>query len=462
MLSPTGEPDMTDLNRRDFLHATGKAGIASAVGLASLAKMRSARAAPANDKVVLGVIGIRGRGMGHVAGFAARNDCEIAYLCDVDSQYFPAAIRQVEQVGKRAPKTAVNMKEVLDDEAVDAVVIATPDHWHALATIWACQAGKDVYVEKPVSNNIWEGRQMVAASRRYSRVIQSGMQNRSAPYNIAARQYIKSGKLGSIHFVRVVNQKPQSNFQKVDAPRPATLDWDQWNGPAEKQSYNATMHQHWHSFWRYGGGEVTNDAIHQLDLARWVLGLHLPKTISTVGLAHSEPGEAETPDAVLTTFAFDGLTMVLEQTLYAPYMVKSDSGIRDGDLFPHWPQNGERIEIYGSDAMMILGRHGCGWQVFGRQQNRQPVVLDQMYGRFPDKWHHENFINCIRDRATPNAPIEEGHKSALMCHAANISYRVGNQQLELNVETEQFADNPAANDLRRYEYREPYVVPELA
>lgn len=449
------------VDRRAFLGTAGKVGLAAAAGTLSISRARSATESAATDKVVLAVIGIRGRGMGHVAGFAARPDCEIAYLCDVDSQYFPAAVSQVQQISGRTPKTIEDMRQAFDDPSVDAVVIATPDHWHALATVWACQAGKDVYVEKPVSNNIWEGRQMVAAARRNQRIVQAGMQNRSAPYNIAAKEYIRSGRLGKVEYVRVYNQKPQPNFSVSDAPAPSTLNWNLWNGPAPDQPYNATMHGHWHSFWRYGGGEITNDAVHQLDLARWALDLGYPKTISTVGRPYAQPGAAETPDTVATVLEFDKLVMTLEQTLYAPYMLKSDQEVRDGDLFPYWEQNGERIEIYGSDAMMVLGRHGCGWQVFGRQKNRQPVVIDQMYGRFPDRWHHENFINCVRSRSEPNADIEEGHRSALICHAANISYRIGNKQLELEAATERFANDSDANALLRYEYRAPFVVPEL-
>jgi predicted dehydrogenase len=449
------------IDRRKFLGSAGSAGIVAAASTLSVSRAFSAPQTTAKDKVVLAVIGLRGRGMGHVTGFAARPDCEVAYLCDVDSQYFPAAVSQVEQLSGRTPKTIENMKQAFDDPSVDAVVIATPDHWHALATIWACQAGKDVYVEKPVSNNVWEGRQMVAAARRNKRIVQAGMQNRSAPYNIAAKQYIQSGRLGNVEFVRVYNQKPQPNAQPRTSDPPATLNWDLWNGPAPNQPYNATMHWNWHSFWRYGGGEITNDAVHQLDLARWALDLGYPKTISSTGRPYHEPGAAETPDTMATVLEFDKLVMSLEQTLYAPYMLKSDAEVRNGDLFPYWWQNGERIEIYGSEAMMVLGRHGCGWQVFGRQKNRQPVVLDEMYGRFPDPWHQENFINCVRSREIPNADIEEGHRSALICHAANISYRIGNKQLELEPATERFANNGDANALLRYEYREPFVVPEL-
>jgi len=448
---------MKIVTRRRFLSDSTAAGVALTAGSLALAT-KPARAIAANEKITLAVIGIRGRGRSHIEGFAKRPDCQVAYLCDVDSQYFPACSKLVEDAGAPAPKTVEDMRRVFDDKSVDAVVIATPDHWHAPATILACQAGKDVYVEKPVSNNPWEGRQMVAAARKYDRVVQSGMQNRSAPYNIKAKEYIESGQLGTIELVRVYNQKPQDNVKKSTNLQPKTLNWDLWNGGAPDQPFNPTMYSAWHAFWRYGGGEVTNDGVHQLDLARWVLGLDLPKSIYTLGRPFATPGASETPDTVVTTFDFGKLTMVYEQSLYAPYMLKSDSEVRNGDIFPWWQHNGERIEIFGSKGQMILGRHGCGWQVFGRQSKRQPVVVAEMHGRFPDRWHHENFANSVRSRQTPVSDIEEGHKSALLCHAANISYRVGNQLLLLDPSTERFTNSDAANALFKPEYRAPYGV----
>lgn len=435
----------------------GNAGLA--LGMTSLAALdRPARAASTNETINIAVVGLRGRGRAHLQGFASRPDCRITHLCDVDSQYFGPAVEDLKVANQPTPQLVEDMRHVFDDKSVDAVVIATPDHWHALATIWACQAGKDVYVEKPVSNNCWEGRKMVQAARKHNRIVQSGMQNRSAPYVISAKEYIASGKLGRVELVRVYNQKPQGNVDLSTSPQPKSLNWDLWNGCAPSQSFNPTMYSVWRAFWRYGGGEVCNDGIHQLDIARFVLGLDLPKTIYTLGRPFSQPGEAETPDTVVTTFGFDNLTMVFEQTLYASYMLKSDPGIRDGDLFPWWQHNGERIEIFGDKGQMILGRMGGGWQVFGRQKGRKPVVLDQMHGRFPDRWHHENFITSVRSRETPVADIEEGHKTAFLCHAANISHRVGDTLLELDALNERFTNNDDANKLLRYEYRKPYEI----
>ncbi len=448
----------TRFSRRAMLAQSSAIGLTLAAG--TLTGAKPARAVSPNEKLNLAVIGIRGRGQAHVSGFAKRPDCQLSYLCDVDSQYFPAAVRVVEDAGSPPPKTVADMRRIFDDKSVDAVVNATPDHWHALATIWACQAGKDVYVEKPVSANCWEGRKMVEAARKYRRIVQSGMQSRSAPYVAKAKEYVESGKLGRIELVRVYNQKPENNVLPANTPQPSTLDWDLWNGCAPKQPFNPTMYSVWRCFWRYGGGEVANDGVHQLDLARFVLNLGLPKSIYTVGRPFATPGMAETPDTVITTFDFGTATVVYEQTLYAPYMIKGDAVNRDGDVFPWWQHNGERIEIFGTEGQMILGRLGSGWQVFGRQYQRRPVILDEMHGSYPDPWHHDNFVRSVRERSTPVADIEEGHKSALLCHAANISYRVGNELLKLDPVAERFTNSDAANQLLRYEYRSPYVISE--
>jgi len=448
---------MSSLTRRRFVTSTGSI-VAAATALTAA---RQSLGRSAGEQIVLGFIGVGGRGAQHVEKFAARKDVEIAYLCDADQNRMAAPLAKVELARQRAPKVVDDLRRVLDDRSVDAVVISTPDHWHALATIWACQAGKDVYVEKPVANGPWEGRKMVEAARKYNRIVQGGTQNRSAAYNIKAKQYIDSGKLGRIEFVRVFNQKPGANFGWLAArQQPKGLDWNLWNGPAPEQSYDPTLHQNWHAFWRYGGGEVTNDGVHQMDLARWLVGVDYPKSVHAVGRPFAEKGAAEIPDTIITTFEFPELVMTLEQTLYAPYMLKESQQVRDGDIFPYWPQNATRIEIYGSKAMMIVGRHGGGWQVLGRQKGQEPVVLDQIKGRFPDKEHHQNFLECVRSRQRPTADVEEGHISALLCHAANISYRVGNVHLMLDRKRESFTNSNEANQLLKPIQRPPFVVPE--
>lgn len=447
------------VDRRDFLAAAG----ATAIGAAATCTAGdSARAAAAGDRVRLAVVGIHGRG-GHLARkLAARGDSEVAYVCDVDQSLLAACAGEVEQIQQRAPQLASDFRRALDDKDVDAIVVATPDHWHALATVWGCQAGKDVYVEKPASHTPWEGRKMVEAARRYGRIVQVGTQNRSAPYNIAAKAYLDAGKLGSVHFVRVFNQKSWPNFPAVDdGAVPAGLDWDMWTGPAPQCPYNENFHRRWNHFWRFSGGDIINDGVHQIDLARWLVGKAYPQSVYSTGGRYAEPGACESPDTQLAVFQFEDLVMAFDLTLYTPYMIKSDQALRDSDMFPYWPQNAERIEIYGSAGLMVVGRHGCGWQVFDRPKDRQPVIAAQGNGPFPDDAHLADFLHCVRTRETPSADIEQGHRSTLLCQLANISYRLGGRKLVVDAATETLVGDQEANQLLRREYRAPWVVPEV-
>ncbi|MBL9122487.1 MAG: Gfo/Idh/MocA family oxidoreductase [Planctomycetaceae bacterium] len=450
-------PEIPSLDRRAFLSTSTQAGL----GLA-LAATQSARATSANDKIVLGLIGLRGRGSVLGPDFAKRDDCEVAYLADVDTRWSAERVPGVESAQGRAPQTVQDFRRILDDKSVDAIIVATPDHWHALATVWGCQAGKDVYVEKPVSHSPWEGRKMVEAARKYQRVVQAGLQNRSAPYNHSAKAYIDSGKLGTIHLVKVFNQKSWPNVKaQPDGAAPATLDYDMWTGPAPESPYNVNYVNTWNHFWRFSGGDIINDGVHQMDLARWLVGVDYPKTAYSVGGRFAEEGVLESPDTQVSVFEFDKLTFVFELSLYTPYMIKSDSEVRNrADLYPYWPQNAERIEIYGSEGLMYVGRHGCGWQVYGRQHQRQPVLVAQEHGTFPDPEHKQNFCDSIRSRALPSADIEQGRRSTLMCQLANISYRLGGEKLTFDAATENCVGNDAANRLLKREYRSPWVVPE--
>jgi predicted dehydrogenase len=228
----------------------------------------------------LAIVGCRGRGNMLATGFASREDCQIAYFCDLDRKMYDTRAQGIAACqGGKMPAYVPDFRKVLEEKSVDALILALPPHWHALATIWCCQAGKDVYCEKPQSHNCWEGRQAIEAARKYQRIVQIGLQNRSAPYNHAARDYIASGKLGKIHLVRVIDQKGEPNFPMApDSDPPAGFDWDMWNGPAPEHRYNQTLRDNWRFFWRYCGGDLTYDGIHQIDLARWLCGLKYPKS----------------------------------------------------------------------------------------------------------------------------------------------------------------------------------------
>ncbi len=456
---------MTAMNRRQFVNRSKNAGLGAAA-LTILANPLSARATPENDKIVLAAVGCGGRSQGLTKGFLERGDCVYAYACDPNSPRAEQRAKTIADRQGKAPKIVKDFREALDDKSVDAIISATPDHWHALSTVWACNAGKDVYVEKPPTHDCWEGQQMVKAARKNKRIVQCGFQNRSAPYNMAARQYIQDGKLGDVHLCRIYNQKPPWGMcpRVPDSDPPARFDWNIWNGPAPEHRYNASMHKCWHHIWRYSGGDIANDASHQIDLARWLLGVDYPKTVYSTGGRYATDPEtlvAETPDTQIALYDFDKLLVSFELTLFAPYILKTDSYVRDHDMFPYWLQNSTRIEIFGTKGMMIAGRHGGGWQVFVRPKSRQPVVKDQMFGRFPDPDHKENFVQSIRSRKLPNADVKKGHMTCLMIHYANISYRLGGQKLTIDPKTEHIVDNDDAMKLFKRSYRKPWVIEEV-
>lgn len=451
---------MTDrpagMNRREFLGCSKATGLGLAAGVGVLASAASARATPAADRITLAIAGVRGRGLALARGFLDRRDCRIAYLCDVDAGVLAARARAVTAQQGAEPQCVTDFRRALDDRAVDALVVATPDHWHALATVWACQAGKDVYVEKPASHNAAEGLRMVQAARKYGRVVQVGLQNRSAAYLREAKAYLDAGKLGPVHLVRVFNMRHQGNFgQSGDSPPPEGLDWDMWNGPAPQAAYNATLHRGWQHLWRYSGGDVLHEAIPQIDIARWLCGLGTPRAVhATGGRFHSE-GAAETPDTLVASLDFDGLVMTFEQSLCTPYMLKTDGRTCNSDAFPYWPQNSSRVEIYGSEGVLYVGRHGAGWQVFGRPRDGEPQVVAQGFGRYPDPEHKADFCRAVRTRVLPSADIEQAVASDRLAHLINTSYRLGGERLSVDPRTGQVLHRAAGRFLAR-DYRQPW------
>jgi len=414
----------------------------------------------ANERVRVGLLGCGGRGR-MVARSMTEHGVEITWACDVDKGRAGESCDLIaEGQDGRRPKFTKHFPEMFEASDVDAVIIATPDHWHAPATILACQAGKDVYVEKPHSHNIWESQKMIEASRKYKRIVQVGTQNRSAAYNIAARKYIADGNLGDIPLVKTYNLKPGGPV-KIGDPgvQPEGFDWDMWLGPApDRPFHQGIWRPGWLFLWDFCGGDTGNDGIHQMDLTMMALGdPGLPKAVMSTGgnLAYPDD-DRETPDTQITTFDFDNFVMTFEMTNYPPYMEKTTSTIRRKDLFPYWTQNATRIEYYGSKYMMTLGRHGGGWQV----TETRGRIHEQMYGRFPDPQHQADFVDAVKTRRAPNADVAVAHNACLMVHMANIAYRLGNVKLRFDPETERFIDNDAANALLKRSYRAKYEIPE--
>jgi predicted dehydrogenase len=387
-------------------------------------------------------MGIHGRGRSLALGFAGQKDVRITHLCDVDSRLLPAVAGAVGQKQESEPKLEKDVRRVLDDRSVDALVVATPDHWHAPATVWACQAGKHVYVEKPASHDVWEGRKMVEAARRYDRVVQLGTQSRSAPHYRDMVDFLRAGKLGRIHMAKAWNSQLRGSIgRKTDGPVPPGVDYDLWLGPAPERPFNVNrFHSTWHWNWDYGTGDMGNDGVHDLDIARWGLGVSAPTTVAAAGgkLVHDD--DQEVPDTQVVTFTFpeSKAVLVFEQRLWSPYV---QEGYENG------------VAFYGTEGYVLAGR--SGWKVVARGNKPVPVESKP----FSDGPHRRDFLDCIKEGRRPNADIEEGHRSSTLAHLGNIATRVG-RQLTFDGAAETIRDDPEAAALLRRTYRKPFEVPE--
>lgn len=439
------------MNRRKF----AKSSVAATFAVSAL---RYNRVLGANERVNIALIGCGGRGR-MVARGLVESGAELVYLCDLMESETLQTEEFINQSRKQSPKKTKFMEEVFDSADVDAVVVATPDHWHAPASIVAVQAGKDVYVEKPHAHNIWESQKMIEAAEKYNRIIQAGTQNRSAPYNLAALDYVRSGKLGKIGLVKVYNLKPGGPFE-LGQPNeiPAGFDWDAWLGPApERPFYLKIWSGGWHKFWDFSGGDLADDGIHQFDLALMLMGdPGIAKKVTCVGGKKVFHDDREVPDVQTANYEFDDFVLTLELTNYPRYMQKTTATIRRNDLLPYWTQNATRIELYGSELMMTVGRHGGGWQV----TTSGGKVVEQMYGRPADYPHYENYLECVKSRKKPAADVSVAHNACTMIHMANIAHRLGNIGLAFDARSQRFVDNESANRMIRRVYRKRYQVPE--
>ena len=418
----------------------------------------TARGASANERVRIGVMGLGGRGTFLAQSFAGCRNAEIVYICDVDTRRLPRASEAVARVQGRAPKAVQDFRRILDDRDIDVLINATPDHWHALGSILACQAGKDVYVEKPMTHNAWEGRKMIEAAEKHGRIVQVGMQSRSAKYLADAADYIRSGQLGDVPLVRVFQMTEHPVRRRTPAGPatvPAGYDHDTWCGPAPLAPYDPG--RHWLTQWEYSCGPIAGDAVHQLDLARYLMGdPAFPDTVVNTGRGTAfDPNE--TPDTQVVAYEYRDRALVFEAALWTPYLTKTPHSRRDKDVLPNWPFNSIRIEVLGTKGFMYFGRHGDGWQVFN--DKAEPVVTQP--GRQADREHQENLLECVRTRKQPAANVRQGHYTAMLCHLANISYRTGNRKLAFDGGSETFKQSPEANRYLKRTYRPPFVVPDI-
>ena len=441
---------MSSLTRRDFARSTALGGAALVGPL-----LKTGFANSPNETIQVAVMGIRSRGTAHALTLAKLPNVNVAALCDVDERLLPKLAADVEKISGRKPRTETDIRKVLENKEIDAISIAAPNHWHALATIWACQAGKHVYVEKPVSYNIFEGRKMVEASRRYDRIVQAGTQNRTSPLVQSAMDFLHAGKLGKIYMVKCVVFRPRESLgRKPNSAVPPGVHYDLWVGPAPWRPYNENrFHYNWHWFWDTGNGETGNNGPHYTDVARWALQKYEhPKRIQSMGGYDVFDCDQETPNTQMSMMEYaDGTRVQLEvRGLYT----NAEDGIRMGLLF------------YGSEGWMHLG--GSEWKTyFGRKNEPGEQRSDKGDEHTTDMKltedgaHFWNFIEAVRanKRELQTADILEGHLSAAMCHLSNIAYRTG-RQVVFDSANECFHGDAEASSLLRREYRLPFVVPE--
>ncbi|MCL4218003.1 MAG: Gfo/Idh/MocA family oxidoreductase [Candidatus Hydrogenedentes bacterium] len=449
---------MSHATRRSFL----KGSLGAAAALAALPAGAGTGAA-ASDKIVVGIMGVGGRGCALLTSLVKRSDVVIKYICDADTRCSGAATEIVMEGHEYRPAFVQDFRAILADPEVDALICSTSDRWHALATIMACQAGKDVYVEKPHSMSVWDGQQMIAAARKYERIVQVGMQTRSAPYVKSAMEYIQSGKLGDVKLARVYLMQDGGPYNvSPEEAVPEGLDYDLWCGPSPMLPYRPG--RWFEMYWDFYNGALTGDLIHQVDLARLLIGKKSPDSVCSAGGVYRFDDGRETPDTQFTTFEFGDVTYMMEGAFWCPYNHRIVH-LPDKSKFPDWQFSATKIEILGTQGIMYFGRHGGGWEVYeGDAQTRSshPVaseISEYKWGSIIDL-HFEDFFQCIRDRKTPKTEVGDSHYSMNLCHLANISNRVGNQKLKWDGEKEVFIDNDEANRLLKANYREPWVVPE--
>jgi predicted dehydrogenase len=441
---------METINRREFVKTTAGAAIAAPF-ITALGRAHSP-----NDTINLAVIGARSRGQAHYEGFGKIPGVRIATLCDVDERLFPEALANLGKVTQQKPATETDLRRVLDDKNIDAVTIATPDHWHALAAVWACQAGKDVYVEKPVSHDIWEGRQIVNAARKYNRLVEAGTQNRSNPSVQAAMKFLHDGGIGDVYMAKGLCFKPRDTIgHKADSTAPAGVHYDLWLGPAPLRPFNENrFHYNWHWFWDYGCADLGNQGPHQMDIARWGLNKsEYPEKIFCGGGKFAFDDDQETPNTQDATLKYrDGKIIQFEvRGLYT----NGEDGIKIGNLF------------FGTKGWMHLD--GSDWKTYFGRKNEPGPSMNGKDAADPsnptgtgDQNHFENFIKVLRSRkqAELNADIEEGHLSTALCHLCNIAYRE-DRELQFDGHNEKFVSDSKADQYLRRNYRAPFEVPGL-
>ena len=430
---------MSEMTRRHFIEG-------SALSAAVLGTSKSVWAG-ANERVRVAVLGIRSRGKSHLGGFQALENVEVVALCDPDSNLFEPRMKEFfDDKGLKRPKCEQDLRRIMEDDSIDVVSIATPNHWHSLAAIWACQAGKDVYVEKPCSHNVFEGRKLVEAARKYKRVVQHGTQIRSSAGIQEAVQQLRDGVIGEVYMARGLCYRWRDSIgKKPDSEVPEGVDYNLWLGPAPERAFSENrFHYNWHYHWDYGNGDIGNQGVHQMDVARWGLGVGLPSKVSSMGGMFLFDDDKEVPNVIQSSFHYPdagerGKVLVFD---VRPWCTNDEKNAKVGVIF------------YGSKGYIVIDSYSHYKTYLGREEKAGP-------SRDAGGDHYANFIEAVRARDTGllTAEIEEGHLSSALSHLGLISARLG-RSFDFDAVKEEVVGDDEAQALLTRNYRSPFVVPE--
>ena len=453
------------MERRDFIKKAGAGSVA--LSASPLLIGNSGNWKGANDTVRIAVIGIRGMGQNHIRSYQNLENVKVAALCDVDSNQFgPVVKKWFTDKGQKKPKLYTDLRKLFEDKEIDAVSIVTPNHWHTPAAIWAIQAGKHVSVEKPCCHTFWEGQQLVKAANKYNVIVQDGAEQRSNPAAQSMAAFLHSGKLGEVYLAKGFCYKWRDTIGKAPVePVPAGVDYDLWTGPAPEKPFTRNrFHYNWHWQWDYGNGDMGNQGVHEMDIARMGLGVKLPTKVSAMGGHFMFDDDQETPNHLMTTFEFPDEKGLGDKKKMMQFEVRhwiTDRGGMDiktedtGNDYMTSDANTIGNTFYGSEGFMVKDVNQ--WQTY-MGKDKEPGVSGKGQGN-----HYQNFIDCIRanDKKLNNAPIEEGFYSCALIHLANISYRLG-RSLDFDPLKMEFISDAEANAMLTKEYRKGFEVPEIS
>jgi predicted dehydrogenase len=405
-----------------------------------------------NETVRVAVVGCGGRGASHMGAWTSRPNVELAGLVDIDDAQTERYNGNLVKQGKKPVTTVRDVRKFLDDKSIDAISIASPNHWHALQTIWACQAGKDVYVEKPASHNVFESKQIVAAARKYNRIVQMGSQSRSSTALQEGIQKMKAGEFGEIYMSRGLCFKARNTIGKTPVSAvPPGVDYDLWTGPAPMRPFTKNrFHYNWHWFWDTGNGDLGNQGIHEVDISRWGLGVTHPTKITAIGGKFMFDDDQETPNTITAAYEF----MVNGRPKMMSFEVRHWYSNHEAGINGERPGNTIGNTFYGANGYLVIDNYNKYYSFMGPKGEAGPA-------KTAGGDHFMNFIDAVKSRKRENltAEIEEGALSCNLMHLANISYRVG-RTLYWDEKTWTIKNDPEANKMLTREYRKPYIVPE--